>query len=881
MLKLTGITKEYIAGDTRVQALDGIDIEFRACEFVSILGPSGCGKTTLLNIVGGLDRYTSGDLEIAGKSTKKFTDRDWDTYRNHSIGFVFQSYNLIPHSSVLANVELALTLSGVNRSERRRRAAEVLKKVGLESEMHKKPNQLSGGQMQRVAIARALVNEPEILLADEPTGALDSGTSVQIMELLKEISAEKLVIMVTHNPELAQTYSTRIVRLLDGKIVSDTNPYAGGEEHAASETAKKKKASMPFHAAMQLSLNNLMTKKARTFLTSFAGSIGIIGIALILSLSAGVQAYIDRVEEDTLSSYPIELEQQTVDYGNMLASLAGTRRNQEEHPLDKVYTNSVVTKMMNTMIAEVRENNLTDFKKFLDGNEEVKTLVSDIKYGYSTVLNIYEDPKDDDDPLFRVNPASLMGEMQASMGLDSGAVRSLDSMAQMTGSSSGTNVWRELMDNDELLEKQYDIVAGRMPENYDEVVLIISKHNEISDYTLYALGLRDASEIRENMGAIMRGEELVERNMSFTYEEILSLKFRLVPNSALYEKKGKGWEDRSTDEDFMRAVVKNAEVIRVVGILRPAEGSNMGNISGSIGYLSSLNEHLIGVINDSEIVRAQKEHDDIDVFTGIAFGKKESVPLTMESLTAYIAALPAEEAAQMNTTIAQMKAAGMTDDRILAMFSAGMEAQTTDATLSGNLAKLGVSDLASPSRIVIYPKDFESKERLTAIIDEYNETVEEPDEIRFTDYIGLMLSSVTTVINAISYILIAFVAISLVVSSIMIGIITYISVLERTKEIGILRAVGASKGDISRVFNAETVAIGFVAGVLGIIITLVLDGIACIILEHITNIAGLASLPLAGGVILIAVSVLLTFISGTLPSRIAANKDPVVALRTE
>ncbi len=880
MLKLSGITKEYVAGDTRVQALDGIDIEFRACEFVSILGPSGCGKTTLLNIVGGLDRYTSGDLEIAGRSTKKFTDRDWDTYRNHSIGFVFQSYNLIPHSSVLANVELALTLSGVSRAERRRRAAEVLKKVGLEKEMHKKPNQLSGGQMQRVAIARALVNEPEILLADEPTGALDSATSVQIMDLLKEISAEKLVIMVTHNPDLAETYSTRIVRLLDGKIVSDTDPYAGGEEPVPESAAKKKKASMPFHAAMSLSLNNLMTKKARTFLTSFAGSIGIIGIALILSLSAGVQAYIDRVEEDTLSNYPIELEQQTVDYGSMLASLAGSRRNQEEHPLDKVYTNSVITKMMNTMISEVRENNLTDFKKFLDGNEEVKTLVSDIRYGYSTVLNVYKDPVGDEAP-FRVNPSSIMGEMQSSMGMDDGVRRSLDSMAQVTGSSSGTNVWRELMNNRELLEKQYDVVAGRMPENYDEAVLIISKRNEISDYTLYALGLRDASEIRENMNAMLRGEEMVEHSASFTYEEILDLKFRLVPSSALFEKKGKGWEDRSADEDFLRDVVKNAEVIRIVGILRPAEGSNMGNVSGSIGYLSSLKEHLIGVINDSEIVRAQKEHEDVDVFTGITFGKKDTAPLTMEALTAYIAALPAEEAAQMNTTIAQMNAAGMTEDRIRAMFSSAMEAQTTDATMSGNMARLGVSDLASPSRIVIYPKDFESKERLTAIIDEYNEAAEEADEIRYTDYIGLMLSSVTTVINAISYILIAFVAISLVVSSIMIGIITYISVLERTKEIGILRAVGASKGDISRVFNAETIAIGFVAGLLGILITVILDVIASIILEHITDIAGLASLPLMGGIVLIAVSVLLTFISGTIPSRIAAKKDPVVALRTE
>ncbi len=880
MLKLKNITKDYLAGDTRVQALRGVSIEFRKSEFVSVLGPSGCGKTTLLNIIGGLDRYTSGDLVIAGRSTKKYKDKDWDAYRNHSIGFVFQSYNLIPHQTVLSNVELALTLSGVSRAERRRRAADALTQVGLSDQMHKRPSQLSGGQMQRVAIARALVNDPEILLADEPTGALDSATSVQVMEILKNIAKDRLIIMVTHNPELAKEYSTRIVRLLDGEITDDTHPYEGGEEETPADETKQKtgRTSMSFFTALSLSFHNLMTKKARTFLTSFAGSIGIIGIALILSLSAGVQAYIDRVEEDTLSSYPIQLMETTVDYTSMMNAIMDVNAANTTHDMDKIYSNTVMTEVMNSMLDEVTVNNLEAFKAYLESHEQVPDLVSDIRYTYSTVMNVYA--SDTTDKIVQVHPSTVFSKISAGMGMPDGMESDMQGMSAMTG-SNGMDVWVEMLDNPELLEKQYDVIAGKMPELYNEVVLVVDGNNEISDYALYALGLKDQDEVAETMQKLMQGEKIDATPVSYTYEEILSLTFKLLLNTDYFEKTAQGWADRSGDEEYLRAKLANATEIRVVGILRPSANSNMGTQTGSIGFLPSLTEYLIRQVNDSDIVRAQMQDPERDVFTGITFEKPEEIVWTMDSLTAFIATLPEEESARYSATIAQMKQSGMPEEQIVAMFASAMTPPTTDATYEGNLARLGVSDLSKPSSILIYPKDFESKELLSDLIAEYNAAAEDADQIQYTDYIGLLLSSVTTVINAISYILIAFVAISLVVSSIMIGIITYISVLERTKEIGILRSIGASKRDVSRVFNAETLTVGFVAGALGIFVTVVLDLIASVILEAITGIAGLAALPWQGAVILILISMVLTFIAGLIPAGIAAKKDPVVALRSE
>ena len=880
MLQLKNITKDYLAGDTRVQALRGVSIEFRKSEFVSILGPSGCGKTTLLNIIGGLDRYTTGDLVIAGRSTKKYKDKDWDAYRNHSIGFVFQSYNLIPHQTVLSNVELALTLSGVSRAERRRRAADALAQVGLADQMHKRPGQLSGGQMQRVAIARALVNDPEILLADEPTGALDSATSVQVMEILKNIAKDRLIIMVTHNPELAKEYSTRIVRLLDGEITDDTNPYEGGEVEAPAAAAKEKtgRTSMSFFTALSLSFHNLMTKKARTFLTSFAGSIGIIGIALILSLSAGVQAYIDRVEEDTLSSYPIQLMETTVDYTSMMNAIMDANSANVTHDTDKIYSNTVMTEVMNSMLDEVTVNNLEAFKSYLESHELVPDLISDIRYTYSTTMNVYA--SDTTDKIVQVHPSTVFAKISAGMGMPEGMESEMQGMSAMTGSNQ-MDVWAEMLDNPELLEKQYDVIAGKMPELYNEVVLIVDDNNEVSDYALYALGLKDQDEVTKTMKKLMQGEKIEATPVSYTYEEILSLTFKLLLNTDYFEKTADGWADRSADEDYLRNKLANATEIRVVGILRPAANSNMGAQTGSIGFLPSLTEYLIRQVNDSDIVRAQLADPERDIFTGITFEKPEEIVWTMDSLMAFIASLPEEESVRYTATIAQMKQSGMPDEQIVSMFASAMTPPTTDATYEGNLARLGVSDLNKPSSILIYPKDFEAKETLSELIKEYNAAAEDADQIQYTDYIGLLLSSVTTVINAISYILIAFVAISLVVSSIMIGIITYISVLERTKEIGILRSIGASKRDVSRVFNAETLTVGFVAGGLGIFVTVVLDLIASVILEAITGIGGLAALPWQGAIILILISMVLTFIAGLIPAGLAAKKDPVVALRSE
>ncbi len=871
MLKLTDIKKDYVTGDTTVHALKGISIEFRRNEFVSILGQSGCGKTTLLNIIGGLDNYTDGDLIIGGKSTKTFKDRDWDNYRNHSVGFIFQSYNLIPHQSVLSNVELALTLSGVSKAERRKRATEALEKVGLADQLNKKPNEMSGGQMQRVAIARALVNNPEILLADEPTGALDSETSVQIMDLLKEIAKDRLVIMVTHNPELAKQYSTRIVRLLDGNIIDDSMPYSSENEKYEDE-GNKKRPSMSFFTALSLSLNNLMTKKARTFLTSFAGSIGIIGIALILSLSSGVNAYIASVEEETLSSYPITIEQTGMDVSNLVTDLmneAEETADSEREP-DRIYSNNIMTDMMSTMVNGISSNNLALLKKHIEETPEFKENSSEIEYHYSTVMNIYtEDGK-------RVNPNTVLSTIFG--GGPS------DSSAKVTPMSAFTNteVWNRLFDNKELLEKQYDVVAGHMPQNYNEIVLVVDKNNRISDYTLYSLGLKDSAELEEMMKKAQAGEKIeATEEVSYTYDDILNLKFKLLCNTDYFEKNADDtWTDKTSDELYVQSQLQNAEVISVVGIIRPSDESVTDATSGFVGYTGALMEHLINNVNDSEIVKEQKDKADVNVFTGRPF-QSNTENMTYDGLLAYIATLPEEKQNEYNAYIGQMKGSGMSDEQIVERFKSAIEAESSTATYDGNLSLMGVSDLDEPSAINIYPKDFEAKETVSDLITDYNNKAEDQNKITYTDYIGLMLSSVTTIINAISYILIAFVSISLIVSSIMIGIITYISVLERTKEIGILRAMGASKRDVSRVFNAETLIVGFVAGAIGIGITLLLLIPINAVIAAFTDISGLAVLPAVGGIALVVISMLLTFIAGLFPAKIAAKRDPVKALRSE
>ncbi|MBE5787084.1 MAG: ABC transporter ATP-binding protein/permease [Clostridiales bacterium] len=881
MLTLKNIVKIYEAGPNQVEALRGVDLQFRDCEFAAILGPSGCGKTTLLNIIGGLDQYTDGDLSVNGKTTKQFKDKDWDTYRNHSIGFVFQNYNLIPHQTVLSNVELALTLSGVSRTERRKRAMAVLEKVGLADQMKKKPNQMSGGQMQRVAIARALINDPDILLADEPTGALDSETSVQVMEILKEIAKEKLVIMVTHNPELADTYANRIIRLLDGKVVSDSNPCHEKELAPAVETSKQKKPSMSFRTALSLSLNNLLTKKGRTILTAFAGSIGIIGIALILSLSSGVNAYIERVEEDTLSSYPLTIQEKTMDMSGMMAAMMGTMESAGDHEMDRVYSGNVMTQMLYAMMSEISENNLPAFKAHIEKEEVgMDQLISGIQYEYATPLTVYRILEDDS--AMQVNPSTTM-EATGMMGMFDSSAMAGSNNVMLATTMTQLNAFEALLDNEELLNLQYDVLAGRMPESMDEVVIIVNKQNEISDYTLYTLGLKDQTEIPHTLEMLMMGQSPEVVSMEFSYEELLGLRFRLMVNTDYFEKQGSIWVDRRNDPEFVRARLEEGMEIRVVGILRPSEEAVATSMTGAVGYRSELMEYLLQQVNESEIVQEQLAQPDTDIFTGMPFSTGEAPSL--EEMMAHFdpSLLPPQQQALF---------AQMSPEQLAAMMHQMPEAQmkammamymppVSNATLDENLLRLGVSDINAPSAIHIYPKDFEAKEQITRIIDEYNASVPEEDALRYTDYVGLMMSSVTTIINAITYILIAFVAISLVVSSIMIGIITYISVLERTKEIGILRAIGASKKDISRVFNAETLIVGFSAGALGIGVTLALDVLANTIIRTLTTLPNIAVLPPAAAVILILISMLLTFIAGLIPSRLAAKKDPVVALRSE
>ena len=864
MLRLKNINKNYEAGTTTVKALKGIDLDFRANEFVSVLGPSGCGKTTLLNLLGGLDIYTSGDLIINGKSTKDFTDRDWDTYRNRRIGFVFQNYNLISHQTVLRNVELALTLAGVSKSERHRRAVDVLEKVGLADQIHKKPNQMSGGQMQRVAIARALINNPEILLADEPTGALDSETSVQIMELIKEIAKDRLVIMVTHNPDLAEKYSTRIIKLFDGKLVGDSDPFDAPDERMAAGKKKKRekggrKTSMSFRTALSLSFNNLLTKKTRTFMTAFAGSIGIIGIALILALSSGSQNYINKVQEDTLSTYPITIESSVADMTAMMEAMRGLRtEGHEREDPDAVYSNNIMSGMLGAMMAGRGDNDLAAFKRHMESNRGViDSLTNAVAYSNDINMIIYD--SDYSNGAKQINPSNLLAGMMPG-GMDGGA--GIGGMGGMMG--QGLNVWTEMMNNPDLLDSQYDVIAGRWPIEKNEVVLIIDENNEITDFALYTLGLKDSTEIGEMMKAAREGDTLTTAITKYSYDELLSLTYKLVLSSDLYQNTNGAWVDMSGDYGYMEGVLDNALYINVVGIVRPSEDSAMGAMTGSIGYLHTLTGHIIEQVNASEVVVAQKADTGTDAFTGKPFADPDSEPEEVD-----IASLP-EEVQMYLATLNQ------TEQRELLE----QYAPASTATYEGNLALLGVVDQDSPSSISIYPKDFAAKEAIETFIGDYNKANED-HAIQYTDFVGLMMSSVNSIIGMISSILIAFVGISLVVSSIMIGIITYVSVLERTKEIGILKSIGASKKDISRVFNAETLIIGFTAGSLGVLITILLTIPANMIIKAVSGVSGIASLPAVGAVVLVALSMGLTLISGLIPSKIAAKKDPVVALWTE
>ena len=858
MLELKRIIKDYDSGNEVVHALRGITLSFRENEFVSILGQSGCGKTTLLNIVGGLDHYTSGDLVINGKSTKDFSDRDWDEYRNHSIGFVFQSYHLIPHQNVLSNVELALTLSGVSKEERRQRARAVLEKVGLGDQLYKKPSQMSGGQMQRVAIARALVNDPDILLADEPTGALDSATSVQIMELLKEIAKDKLVIMVTHNPQLADAYSTRIIRLLDGAIVDDSDPFDAAALEEKKEGVRKGRPSMSFVTALSLSLNNLMTKKARTFLTAFAGSIGIIGIALILSLSNGVQTYIDSVERDTLSSYPITIEDSSMDMSVMMETMMGLNDEAGTHADDNIYSKAMIKDILETMSDKMENNNLQAFKDYLESEDStIDDHAKAIEYSYDLQMNVYN--TNSDAGLVQVSPNQLLDDLGFS------TMTQLSESFMGSNASSQNEVWNKLPESETLREEEYELIEGHWPSAYNEVVLAVDENREITDYALYALGRMDPQEVVDSFESLQEGGEVsLSDPTSYTPQELLGMEFQLVLSSDLYRNVNGIWIDMSEDEDFVQEAADNGETMRVVGIITPSEGSSKREVGG-IYYTSALEEHVIEQAEASEIVKEQREHPDINVFTQTAFGEDEEFDIT--TLT------PQQ----------QMQFASMSQQE-LAQYMADYS-ENRNATYEGNLERLGVVDLDTPSSISIYANTFEDKEMISQLIEDYNliqqENGDDTNVITYNDIVGTMMESVTSIIDMISYVLMAFVSVSLIVSSIMIGIITYISVLERTKEIGILRAIGASKKDISHVFNAEAFIIGLISGLLGIIVTLILDLPISLIVEHLTGVANIALLPVAGGVILVLISLALTTIAGLIPSRIASKKDPVEALRSE
>lgn len=993
MLKLTNIRKTYTVGDLSVDALRGVSLEFRDNEFVSILGPSGCGKTTTLNIIGGLDRYTSGDLIINGRSTKEYTDSDWDTYRNHSVGFVFQSYNLIPHQTILANVELALTLSGVSKAERHRQAKEALEQVGLTDHMHKRPNQLSGGQMQRVAIARALINNPDILLADEPTGALDSETSVQVMDLLREVAKDRLVIMVTHNPELAQAYSTRIIQLKDGEVIADSNPYESQEDAPAltgKEAKAGKKTSMSFPTALSLSLNNLMTKKGRTFLTAFAGSIGIIGIALILSLSSGINTYITKVQQDTLTSYPITIEAESVDMTSMLTSLMGVSDEEDSgapREEDRVYVSNVMYDMMDSMMnAETVTNNLKAFKEYLEEGGGGITDLAQVYYGYDFKFDIYNK-----DPDGKVVKSDVMSAMETAMGSLYGGDYT-DYFNSMGSMYESFDVWQELLpgEDGQLVSSQvldqHELLYGHWPEEYNQVILFVDDNNQVSDLMLYALGLVSVDEMNETLAALQAGEEVEVEDQSWSYEELCQTQFKLLlPYERYqYDANTNTYTDLSATQTGLEMLYNSNQTgitLQVVGVAR--SGSNGGMMSGSLGYTNALTQYAIDHTADSQLVKDQLANPDTDVITNLPFRQEgDTEPTDQEKAQAigeYLLTLDAqsqaeayvdgmsqpsqqyvddtvnaqmanitrediekmisqEYAAQMGVDAATLDEyiAGMSDEELFAQVEEAMAAQIkeqyaaamqqqlsalpaaqlsamlaqaveqgpndqglsleqfvflydnymppthSDSTYQDNLDLMGYIDLESPSSISLYADTFKEKDKIADLITAYNQQVAEADQISYTDYVALLMSSITDIISGVSYLLIGFVSISLVVSSIMIGIITYISVLERTKEIGILRAVGASKKDVSRVFNAETLIVGLGAGVLGIVVTLLLNIPINAAIHAVTGLTELsAALPPVGGAILVAISAILTILAGLIPARLAAKKDPVEALRSE
>ena len=907
MLKLKKITKTYISGDEKVEALKGIDIEFRKSEFVSILGQSGCGKTTLLNIIGGLDRYTDGDLIINGKSTKDFKDRDWDLYRNYSVGFVFQSYNLIPHQSVLANVELALTISGYSKEEKRKKAVEALKSVGLEDKIHKKPNQLSGGQMQRVAIARAIVNNPDIILADEPTGALDTKTSLQIMELLKEISKDKLIIMVTHNPELAEKYSNRIIKLVDGKVTDDSNPYNGKKEKVRENSNKKKrKTQMKFATALRLSLNNLMTKKGRTILTAFAGSIGIIGIALILSLSSGMNDYIKDIQKSTMVSYPISIEAESMDVTSILSARKDMKTPKEiEHEKDAVYSNVSSIERASEVTTSLTKNNLTEFKKYLESeNCEINNYVGEhgIVYSYDTKFDIYA--YDSEEKLVNTN-GSTFETSSTSVTSSISALKSQMPVMSMMNSDT----FEELMPGtgdmviSNAITDEYDVIYGEMPKKYNEVVLILDKNNEISATTLYELGLLPSQEYKDILDKIDNDEEVKLNTQKISYEDICNQTFKLIPVCDYYIKDENGLYKYVGDNiGKEESLLENAVELKITGVIRQKEDSENATISGTVGYTKLLTDYIINYTNNSEVVKAQEENPEINVVNGLSFKILNDEEKAKEAKR-YLLQLGISEKAELATSILQTTYAGdeqkskqmmaMSETQLANRLDQYLQSADQNTLVSmydnyissgsydDNMSSFGKVNLEAPASINIYTDTFENKDKITDCIEKYNETASEENKITYTDYVGLLMSSVTTIIDTITYVLIAFVSISLIVSSIMISIITYISVLERTKEIGILRAMGTSKNDVSKIFNAETFIEGLVSGLLGVGITLLLNIPINIIIEKITGISGISALPLNGGIILIIISVILTVIAGLVPSKIAAKKDPAVVLRSE
>lgn len=855
MLQCKNIMKDYVSGDEIVHALKGVSLSFREHEFVSILGQSGCGKTTFLNIIGGLDHYTSGDLIINGKSTKDYCDKDWDTYRNHQVGFVFQSYNLIMHQSVLSNVELALTLTGVNKEERRKRAIEALNKVGLSDQIHKKPTQMSGGQMQRVAIARAIVNNPDIILADEPTGALDSATSVQIMEILKEISKDKLVIMVTHNPQLADEYSSRIIRLKDGSLVSDSNPF--NEQEMNVDTSVLKRPGMSFIMACSLSLNNLMTKKARTFLTSFAGSIGIIGIALIMSLSHGMQSYINQMENDTMASYPIEIQANSSDMSTLMTTMMGMKKESKEHNDSKIYSRPYVEDVLESLSSS-KKNNLLAFKSYIESSKgkEFRKTAKAIEYDYNLNLQVYNE--NTDSGLVQVSPNGLLDKLGMS------DMMSLQSQFMDSSAMTNDQVWLSLPESKKLRDDEYQLVEGKWPTNYNEVVLEVDENNKITDYALYSLGLLDQDELVKNYQKILNGEtdKISKTNLkSYSVDDILNLKFRLILNSDLYQKVNGLWINQSENESYMQDVVSKSPEIKVVGIIKPSESTVSQPTMGGVYYTKAMEEYVTSKTENAQIVKEQKSNPNINIFTQAEFASGQK--MSMSNLT--------------NEQMMQLSS--MSQEELMNYMNTYNE--NINATYDSNLTKLGVVDYSTPTKISLYASSFDGKEKLSDLITSYNKKQTKSNVITYNDFIGTMLSSVTSVVNIISYVLIAFVSVSLIVSSIMIGIITYISVLERTKEIGILRSIGASKKDITRVFNAETFIIGLISGVLGILITLVLNVPISVVVKNMTGVSHIAKLPVNGAVFLIFVDLVLTILAGLIPSKIASKKDPVEALRSE